>query len=79
MTDSEARPELAIVAGRPTAQETAAVVVVLGALLGPGQAGPPQAGTGTGAGSSQWSARSRMLRAPVAADPGAWRASALPR
>jgi hypothetical protein len=69
-----AGPALAIVGGRPTAAETAAVVVVLSALASraqaPGAARPSR---------SQWSARSRLLRGPVVAGPDAWRGSALPR
>lgn len=64
---------LAIVAGRPTDEELAAVVVVLSARAG--QAGPAV----TPARSSAWSARSQLTRAPLAVGPGAWRASALPR
>jgi hypothetical protein len=81
MTGSEAAPVLAIVAGRPTARETAAVVVVLSARIPPARAAQAQAGhpAGTDAGTSQWAARSRLLRAPVTPAPGAWRASGLPR
>jgi hypothetical protein len=67
-------PVLAIVAGRPTAEETAAVLVVLRALAArAGPAGPVRPSP------SPWSARSRLLRGPVVAGPGAWRASGLPR
>jgi hypothetical protein len=67
-------PALTIVSGQPTPEETAAMVVVLTALAGQAAsapAGPPAP--------SQWSARSRLMRAPVTPGPGAWRASALPR
>jgi len=66
-------PVLRIVAGQPTAEETAAVVVVLSALAGqraPAAAAPAR---------SRWAARSRLLREPVSPGPGGWRASALPR
>ena len=67
-------PELAIVAGNPSAEEIAAVVTVLSARAGPaeriGSAETARYG---------WSARSRLLRAPVLRGPGGWRASALPR
>jgi len=74
-------PVLAIARGNPSAEETAAVVVVLSALAarleraarpGPGlsaQMGPR----------SEWSARYRLLRSPLRRGPGGWRASALPR
>jgi hypothetical protein len=65
-------PRLTIVSGQPTPEETAAVTVVLTALLS-------QPATEARPGPSQWSARSRFLRAPVTPGPGAWRASALPR
>jgi len=66
-------PVLRIVAGQPTAEETAAVVVVLSALAGqraPAAAAPAR---------SRWAARSRLLREPVSPGPGGWRASAFPR
>ncbi|HEU5420748.1 MAG TPA: acyl-CoA carboxylase subunit epsilon [Streptosporangiaceae bacterium] len=67
------QPALRIVAGQPTPEETAAVVVVFSALasqLPPGLPAPAR---------SQWAARSRLLREPVSPGPGGWRASALPR
>ncbi len=67
-------PALAFVAGNPSAGEIAAVVTVLSARLA--QADPAGAGETARSG---WSARSRMLRAPVLRSPGGWRASALPR
>ena len=62
-----------MVRGEPTESELAALVTVLAArqrLARPGAA-RPQPG-------SQWAARGRLIRAPVTAGPGAWRASALP-
>jgi Acyl-CoA carboxylase epsilon subunit len=69
----ERRPALRVVRGQPTAAELAALVVVLERLasMATPASRPPQA--------SEWTARSRMLRQPVAAGPGAWRASGLPR
>ena len=67
-------PVLTIVSGQPTAQETAAVVVVLSALAGQDRPGPAARPA-----PAQWSARSRFMRAPVMPGPGAWRASGLPR
>ena len=72
--EPDSRPALTIVSGQPTPEETAAVVVVLTALAG--QAASPPADSPT---PSQWSARSRFMRAPLTPGPGAWRASALPR
>jgi hypothetical protein len=78
VTDDPGEPDprsaLTIVSGRPTPEETAAVVVVLSALADQGASAPDDPPT-----PSQWSARSRFMRAPVAPGPGAWRASALPR
>ena len=67
-------PALAIVAGNPSAEQIAAVVTVLSARAA--SAGRARAGETARYG---WSARSRMLRAPVLRGPGGWRASALPR
>jgi hypothetical protein len=70
--EPDSRPRLTIVSGQPTPEETAAVAVVLTALLSqPAPEARPVP--------SQWSARPRFLRAPVTPGPGAWRASALPR
>jgi hypothetical protein len=70
--EPDSRPRLTIVSGQPTPEETAAVTVVLTVLL---SQPAPEARPGP----TQWSARSRVLRAPVTPGPGAWRASALPR
>jgi hypothetical protein len=67
-------PVLAIVRGDPSAEEIGAVVAVLAARMAP--AGETRARYAIG---SQWSARSRLLRAPLPRSPGGWRASALPR
>jgi hypothetical protein len=72
--ESGSPPALTIVSGQPTPEETAAVVVVLTALAGHAASAPADPPT-----PSQWSARSRFMRAPVTPGPGAWRASALPR
>jgi hypothetical protein len=64
-------PALQVVRGEPTAAELAAVLVVL--------AGRASRTVDTkGARRSAWAARDRMMRPPVMAGPGAWRASALP-
>jgi len=67
-------PALRVVSGQATAEELAAVVVVLGAASARAQDGPAAAPR-----RSQWAAPSRLVRAPIVAGPGAWRASALPR
>ena len=66
-------PVLAVVRGNPSAEEIAALVVVLTARTGPASAGAAAARPG-----SAWSARSRLLREPLPRGPGGWRASALP-
>jgi hypothetical protein len=70
---------LEVVAGHPTAGELAAVTVAVAAALAAGDqvAGPGQAGRAGGA-SSVWADRSRMVRAPLAPGPDAWRRSARP-
>jgi hypothetical protein len=73
-TGSETVPGLRIVAGHPTAEETAAVTVVLAALARPAVVQADRGGQ-----RSAWSDPSRMLRPPVSPGPGAWRASGLPR
>ena len=69
-----AAPALTVVAGNPSAEEIAALVAVLAArpvAAGPGgEAGRPR---------SEWSAKYRLLREPLARGRGGWRASALPR
>ncbi len=72
--DPPSRPLLSVVRGVPTPAELAAVVVVLAARAAAQTAGPatPQP-------RSQWAARERLMRPPLSAGPGAWRASALPR
>jgi hypothetical protein len=69
---------LAVLAGQPTADELAAVLVVLAARAA-GSASGSASGSGPSARRAQWAARSRLMRAPVTTGPGAWRASALPR
>jgi hypothetical protein len=63
---------LRVVRGDPTPGELAALVTVLAARARPVEMPTRPAG-------SEWSARSRLIRAPVVPGPGAWRASALPR
>jgi len=67
-------PEFAIIRGDASPDEIAAIVAVLSARLESARA--PDAGQTV---RSEWSARSRLLRAPLQRGPGAWRADALPR
>ena len=70
-SDSEPRPLLSVVRGEPTTDELAAVTIVLAAMAH--RSAQPAASAGRP--SSAWSAREQMLRPPVFAGPGAWRAS----
>ncbi|HEX3489919.1 MAG TPA: acyl-CoA carboxylase epsilon subunit [Streptosporangiaceae bacterium] len=69
------RQRLRIVSGRPTPEETAAVVVVLNAVSSPPASSPAVDRPAP----SQWAARSRFMRPAVTPGPDAWRASARPR
>jgi len=74
MTDevsSAGVPLLVVTRGTPARDELAALLVVLASR----PAGPV---TSAGARQASWSAKSRLVRAPVRPGPGAWRASALP-
>jgi Acyl-CoA carboxylase epsilon subunit len=67
-------PALVVVRGNPSDEQIAAVVAVLSVRArsgGVARRGEP--------GRSEWSARHRLLREPLARAPGGWRASALPR
>jgi hypothetical protein len=74
--DVAGAPVISVVRGQPTEEELAAVVTVLMSRAAPasGSAAAPAPGS-----RSRWSDRARLLREPVFAAPGAWRASALPR
>lgn len=71
---SSGAPVLTVITPNPSAEEIAALVAVLAARTAPagpgGEAGRPR---------SEWSAKSRLLREPLARGTGGWRASALPR
>jgi len=73
--DPVSPPMLRIVAGSPSAEEIAAVVV---AVLAAGAAQGNAARVGPRP-RNEWSARTRLLREPLPHGPGGWRASALPR
>jgi hypothetical protein len=68
------RPLLSVLRGEPTPEELAAVIVVLTARSSGTDRAPARQRPG-----SAWTAKSRMLRPPLTAAPGAWRASGLPR
>jgi hypothetical protein len=72
-------PVLSVVRGQPTDAEIAAVVAVLALRARQGAAAQAAARTVPAAARSGWSDRSRQLRQPFAAGPGAWRRSTLPR
>jgi len=67
-------PVLAFARGNPSGEQIAAVVAVLAA-----RTARPAGATQARESRSEWSARSRLLRAPLPRGPGGWRASALPR
>ena len=67
-------PLLRVVRGQPTAEETAAVAVVLAAKL----AARPAPGRTERAAVGGWADRARAMRAPLTPGPGAWRRSQHP-
>ena len=71
-TAPDGRPALRIVRGEPTAEELAAVVTVVAAATGGGEAPaePPR---------GQWRSRGRNIRPALSHGPDAWRSSGLPR
>ena len=75
------QPFLRVVRGNPTADELAAVTVVLAARARAAAAASAAARSeaSTTRRSSAWSARSRLLRESVSPSPGGWKRSALPR
>jgi acyl-CoA carboxylase epsilon subunit len=70
------QPFLRVVRGNPTAEELAALVVVLAARP---RAVPAAPAARTTVRRSTWAAPSRLLRENVWAGPGGWKRSALPR
>jgi hypothetical protein len=73
-------PFLSVIRGNPTAEEVAALTVVLTAKArGAAAATAAMSAASGGAGSSAWSAKSRLMREPVSPGPGGWKRSALPR
>jgi len=72
--DGQRAPVLRIVRGDPSPEQIAALVAVFAA-----RAASAGAAGGRAVMRSEWSARSRLLRAPLPRGPGGWRASGLPR
>ena len=75
--DHPAAPLLRVVRGDPTAEELAALVVVVSTRM-PGEASPAFPAKARPA-RSDWGAPHRRLRQPIRPGPGAWQGSALPR
>jgi hypothetical protein len=72
-----AAPLFRVVHGNPSAEETAALAVVLAAKLAAGPlAGHQPAPHGA---VSRWADRARWMRAPLTPGPYAWRRSSQPR
>jgi len=72
---SEPAPLFRVVRGRPSAEETAALTVVLVAARAARARAARAGGTGT---TGTWASHARALRAQPAPGPNAWRRSALP-
>ena len=68
-------PLLRIVRGRPSAEETAALMVVLVAAQAARRRAARQAATRA---TGTWASHARALHVPTAPGPDAWRRSALP-
>ena len=72
MTTKDDEPVIRVLRGVPTAEELAALVGVLAARSAAGAPPPPRE-------RSLWRRHEARIGAPLAAGPGAWRASGLPR
>ena len=69
-------PLFRVVHGNPSAEETAALAVVLAAKLA---AGPPAGHQPARRGAAgRWADRARSMRAPLTPGPDAWKSSARP-
>lgn len=71
-TDGAAPPPLFLVRGEATAEEVAALTVVLQSVAA-ANAAPPERRV-----RSEWSSHHRKMRPSVHAGPGGWRSSGLP-
>ena len=65
------RPVLRVIRGDATPEEVAALLAVVAARAAAASPARPRT-------AAAWTDRGRVLRAPVAPGPGAWRASAWP-
>jgi hypothetical protein len=74
---SEPAPLFRVVRGRPSAEETAALTVVLVAARA-ARARAARAGADSTGTTGNWASHARALRAQTAPGPNAWRRSALP-
>jgi hypothetical protein len=74
---SEPTPLFRVVRGRPSAEETAALTVVLVAARA-ARARAARAGADSTGTTGNWASHARALRARTAPGPNAWRRSALP-
>jgi hypothetical protein len=72
-----AAPLFRVVHGNPSAEETAALAVVLAAKLAVGPPGRHQPAPRGAV--SRWADRARSMRAPLTPGPDAWRRSGQPR
>ena len=70
-------PLFRVVRGRPSAEQTAALTVVLVAARA-ARARAARAGAGGAGDAGTWASHARALRVPPAPGPSAWRRSALP-
>ena len=76
----ERQPFLRVVRGNPTAEELAALTLVLAARArAAAAAAAARPAASTPASRSSWSAKSRLLRQTVSPGSGGWKRSALPR
>ncbi|MFG1926597.1 acyl-CoA carboxylase subunit epsilon [Cryptosporangium sp. NPDC048952] len=72
MTTKDDEPVIRVLRGVPTAEELAALVGVLAARSAAVSSAPPRP-------RELWRRQEARIGAPLAAGPGAWRASGLPR
>ncbi|ASR34254.1 acetyl-CoA carboxylase biotin carboxyl carrier protein subunit [Prauserella marina] len=73
--ESERKPFLRVVRGKPDDTELAALAAVVAGMAASGAAEEPAAPRPR----SRWADRATLVRSPLRPGQGAWRASALPR
>lgn len=76
--DSASRPLSRVVRGEPTAEELAALTVVLAARAAAASAASATSAEKPPEPRSEWRDKAPLLRRPLRHGPGAWRASARP-